>query len=339
MARGKITKRAVDALSAGAADQFVWDEALRGFGLKVTKAGSKTYFVQYRMGGRGAVTKRVTIGSHGSPWTPETARQEAGRLLSLVSQGVDPRALEKAKQQVSVDLAFDAYVERYLRDFGRRHWKPSTYPGVESNLRRFAVPVLRNKPLPDVKRADLTAIFDGIPPGKPALPRNVYAHVSKVFSWALERGDIDRSPFEGFRAPPAVASRERVLTDDELVLVWRASSHLGYPFGAIIRLLMITGQRREEVTGLQWGELHRGDAEWLMPGTRSKNGRAHAVPLSSLAIAEFDSISGGSWPRAGFVFTTTGITRVSGHSQGEDAVGPSDRRIGARQRPTAVAVA
>jgi integrase len=315
MARGKITKRTVDALSAGATDQFIWDEALRGFGLKVTKAGSKTYFVQYRMGGRGAATKRVTIGGHGSPWTPETARREAGRLLSLVSQGVDPRELEKARQLAAVDLAFDAYVERYLRDFGRRHWRPSTYPGVESNLRRFAVPVLRNKPLPDIERGDLTAIFDRIPAGKPALPRNVYAHVSKVFSWALERGDIDRSPFEGFKAPPAVASRERVLTDDELAQVWRASLQLSYPFGPIIRLLMLTGQRREEVTGLQWGELNRADAEWLMPGDRSKNGRAHTVPLSPLAVAEIESFAGPNWPRAGFVFSTTGTTRVSGHSR------------------------
>lgn len=325
MARGKITKRTVDATAAGPVDQFIWDEALRGFGLKVTKAGSKTYFVQYRMGGRGAATKRVTIGRHGSPWTPETARQEAGRLLSLVSQRVDPRALEKATQKVAVELAFDAYVDRYLRDFGRRHWRPSTYPGVESNLRRFAVPVLGNKPLPDIKRADLTAIFDGIPAGKPALPRNVYAHVSKVFSWALERGDIDRSPFEGFKAPPAVASRERVLADDELALVWRASLRLSYPFGPIVRLLMITGQRREEVTGLQWGELHRDNAEWLMPGSRSKNGRAHTVPLSPLAVTEFDAIAGPSWPRTGFVFTTTDTTRVSGHSRAKTRL---DRLIG-----------
>ncbi len=315
MARGKITKRTVDALSAGATDQFLWDEALRGFGLKVTKAGSKTYFVQYRMGGREAPTKRYTIGSHGSPWTPEKAREEAGRILSLVGQGVDPRAKEKASREKVVHLAFDSYVERYLRDYGRRHWRPRTYPTVESNLRRFVIPVLRNKPLPDIRRADLVRIFDALPAWKPALPRNVYAHVSKIFSWALERGDIDRSPFEGFRAPPAVPSRDRVLTDEELALVWQASAHLAYPFGKIIRLLVVTGQRRDEVTALDWKELNRVDAEWLIPAERAKNRRAHTVPLSTLAVAELDSISGKDWPKKGLVFTKTGKTPVSGHSR------------------------
>jgi integrase len=112
-----------------------------------------------------------------------------------------------------------------------------------------------------------------------------------------------------------VASRERVLTDEELGLAWRASLQLGYPFGPIIRMLMITGQRREEVTALEWAELHRTDAEWLMPGSRAKNGRAHTVPLSALALAELDNIGGQDWPRTGLVFTTTGRSRVSGHSR------------------------
>ena len=95
MATGKITKRTLDALQAGAVTGFLWDDELKGFGLKITAGGSASYVVQYRMGGREAKTRRFTIGGHGSPWTPFTAREEATRLLRLVAQGIDPVESDK----------------------------------------------------------------------------------------------------------------------------------------------------------------------------------------------------------------------------------------------------
>lgn len=316
MATGKITKRSVDAATAGATDVFLWDEALKGFGLKVTRNGAKTYLLQYRMGGRGSPTRRHTIGRHGSPWTPTTAREEAERLLTQVARGVDPRAAEIERERVAADLAFDGYVERYLREYGVKRWRPSTYPTVESNLRRYVVPVLDRKPLSDIGRSDLVALFDSLPTGKPALPRNVYAHTSKLFSWAVERGDIDRSPFDGLKAPPTVASRERTLSDDEVRRVWLAAETLGYPFGPMIRLLLLTGQRRDEVAALSWAECDRALVEWTLPAARAKNGKTHEVPLSKAALAILDKLAGSeAWPRTGLIFTTTGKTPASGHSR------------------------
>ncbi|HXG99987.1 MAG TPA: Arm DNA-binding domain-containing protein, partial [Sphingomicrobium sp.] len=104
-----MTKRLVDAAKAGTADCFLWDEDVRGFGLKVTPAGKKVYVLQYRLGGRGAATRRMTIGTHGSPWTPATARDEAGRLMTLVRQDKDPAEEKKERRRQAVDLAFDAY--------------------------------------------------------------------------------------------------------------------------------------------------------------------------------------------------------------------------------------
>ncbi len=89
MATGKITKRTLDALQAGAVTGFLWDDDLKGFGAKIASSGSASYVLQYRMGGREAKTRRHTIGRHGSPWTPATARAEAERLLLLIGQGVD----------------------------------------------------------------------------------------------------------------------------------------------------------------------------------------------------------------------------------------------------------
>ena len=316
MAKGKVTKRAVDAINPAAADQFLWDEDLSGFGLKTTPADKKVYLLQYRMGGRGSSTRRMTIGTHGSPWTPASARDEAERLLALVKQGKDPAADRNERRRASVDLAFDAYVAKFLEDYGRKAWRPRTYVVAESYLRRYVTPVLKKKPIPSIRRADISAVFDALPASKFALPRNVFAQVRKLFAWAVERGDIERSPLEGFRGPATVASRDRVLSDDELQAVWLASGDIAYPFGTLFQLLIATGQRREECAGITWAELNQAQAEWVIPASRAKNRSAHTVPLNALAVALLD-LRGmdGKWPKMGLIFTTNGETAVSGYSR------------------------
>ena len=317
MATGKVTKRTVDAVMLAAADQFLWDEDLRGFGLKTTPAGKKVYLLQYRLGGRESTTKRMTIGTHGSPWTPASARDEAERLLAFVRQGRDPAAERDERRRVAVDLAFDSYATKFLQDYGKATWRSSTYDNAESYLRRYVTPVLKKKALPSIKRSDLSVIFDALPANKPALPRNVFAQIRQLFGWAVERGDIERSPLQGFKAPGTVASRDRVLTDEELRLVWLGASELGSPFGPLFQLLMVTGQRREEGAGVDWRELHRAAAEWSIPAGRAKNGSAHTVPLSRLADSILSARAQGVdvWPKKGLVFTTTGKTPVSGFSR------------------------
>ena len=138
----------------------------------------------------------------------------------------------------------------------------------------------------------------------------------KLFAWAAERGDIDRSPFEQMKSPPSVKSRDRVLSDEELWLVTLCADEVGPPFGTLIRMLIVTGQRREEVGGMAWGELDRDLLEWTIPAARAKNGNAQIVPLSKIAVVELDTLAGAKrWPRSGFVFTTTGQTPVSGYSK------------------------
>ena len=316
MPTARITKTVVDGLAAGGKDRFVWDDELRGFGLRVTGSGAKSYVLQYRMGGRGTDTRRITIGVHGSPWTPAGARDEAERLLILVRQGRDLVSEKAELKRVAVELAFSSYADKFLKSYGKEHWRPGTYSNADSNLRRYVTPVLKKKPLPSIRRADITGVLDGLPPGSPALPRNIYALVRKLFAWAVERGDIDRSPLEGFKGPPNVASRDRVLTDEELKLVWFGSDKLGYPFGALTRFLLATGQRREEVAAMDWKELHKSTGEWFIPAGRAKNGTAHTVPLNAPAMSILSGLATGeTWPKKGLIFTTTGDTAVSGFSR------------------------
>src|SRR5206468_117885 len=138
--------------SPAAKDFFTWDDELRGFGLRTTPMGAKSYVFQYRMGGREAPSRRYTIGRHGSPWTPQTARKEAERIAILVRQGVDPVQADHERRLQAIELAFEAYVEIFIRLYLQKRWKQ--WPLGAGVLRREAVPVLRRKPLPAIKRSD-----------------------------------------------------------------------------------------------------------------------------------------------------------------------------------------
>lgn len=313
MPSGRITKRAVDALQPGTTEAFLWDDELRGFGLRATANGARSYVLQYRMGGRESPTRRYTIGKHGSPWTPEKARKEAERVLMLVRQGVDPVQAEQERRRQAVDLAFDAYVESFTRLYLQKRWKQ--WQLGAGMLKREVVPVLGDKPLPKIKRSDLSPIWDRTQ-DRPAVARLTHATLRKLFRWAVSRGDLDRSPLEGVESPPPVAARDRVLSDAELACVWNGAEALGSPFRGFFRLLVLTAQRREEVAGLDWSELDRGGMLWTLPGYRTKNGKPQLVPLSGLAVEVLDQIAEGPrWPSDGLVFSTTGKTPISGFSK------------------------
>lgn len=313
MPTARITKQVVDALQTPPKEVFVWDDQLRGFGLRSTPNGAKSYVFQYRIGGREAPSRRYTIGRHGSPWTPQSARKEAERIAILVAQKVDPVQAEHDRRRQAVDLAFEAYVETFVDLYLKKRWKQ--WPLGAGVLRREAVPVLKRKPLPSIKRSDLAGIWDRLQ-DRPAVARLTHATLRKLFRWALSRGDLERSPLEGVEAPPPVAARDRVLSDDELAAVWSGAEAIGWPFEGLLKLLVLTGQRREEVAGLSWEELDRAGSTWVLPAARSKNGKPHLVPLSAPAREVLDQIANGDdWPLKGLVFSTTGKTPVSGFSK------------------------
>jgi integrase len=315
MATAKITKRTVEALRPSDRDAFLWDSECKGFGVKITPAGKLVYLLQYRLGGRGSPTRRYTIGAHDSPWTPAAAGEEARRLMTLVSQGIDPADMKRRKVREANELSFNAVADRFERLEVPVRWAKSG-EFVKATLRLHLRPKLGKRPLPSITGTEITALLDDMNCGT-ALRRNIYAVAHRLFKWAQGRGDIDRSPLEGFDAPALATSRDRVLDDRELKLVVSASTSLGPIFGALVRLLLLTGQRRDEVAALDWRELHRDRSEWLLPAIRAKNGRPHLIPLSSQAIDELDALAGGEdWPSQGYVLTTdAGKSRVSGFSK------------------------
>ena len=333
-----ISKSTIDGSKPGDRQYVVWDSgdgATKGFGLLVLPSGVKSYVYQYRIGGRAGRTRRFTIGKHGSPWTPDTARKLAKGLAAKVRLGIDPidegRDTLTAKEQAKAakheaerrdrELLFSTYATRFLVDGMKSDARERTREGYRAALHNHAMPHIGSKALPAIARTDIVRIMDNIPGSQPSVRRLVFAVLRKLFNWAKGRGDVDASPLDAMTTPAAAASRDRVLADAELAMVLNAARQIEAPFGPMYLLLFATGQRRDEVAGLKWQELDRANATWILPGDRSKNGEANIVPLNRHAMAALDALSGQAdaekpqWPRKGLLFTTTGETHVSGFSR------------------------
>ena len=339
MANASISKTVVDNAQAGEKDYFIWDEKLSGFGLKVTPSGGKVYVLQYRIARPGFASstapKRYTIGKHGKV-TPDQARARAKILSAMITAGTDPKEAEAAQIQLADaetaakadkvklenELAFsrlaDAWLDHYENEKRRR---ASSVSQAKLVVRNHLKPVLGSTPVPHITRADMQMIIDAIPSHQRAMRRNVFAYSSVLFGWMRRRGHIERNPIEYIDKPEAPASRDRVLNDLELSAIWKASFNLAQPFGPFVRLLILTIQRRGEVAAMNWLELDRKAATWIIPADRAKNGMAHIVHLSKAVISELDALAGGiKWPKAGFVLTTTGRSPISGISKAKRAL-------------------
>ena len=279
MAVSSLTIRAVQALKPG---ETIWDadhrEAVRGFGVRRQRVQA-TYVLKYRVFGR---QRFVTIGPHGAPWTPELARREAKRLLGLIANGKDP-ADEKAKARLQAADTLRAIADQYLQN-AKQRLKPRTYSEMERYLLVIWKPLHPISAFQITRRHISARIADIASAHGTVSAARARAAVSSMFNWAIREGlDIPANPVLGTNRPAQPGSRERVLTDPELSAIWRACRDDDY--GRIVRLLLLTAQRRDEVGSMQWAELDTSSGLWTLPGTRTKNHREHLLPLVPAALA------------------------------------------------------
>ena len=262
-------------LPSGKTEALLFDDDLPGFGLRVRSGGKRTWIAQYRLG---AKQRRVTLGTTGTI-EPDEARKRAREALAKVSLGADPQTEKKAaKEQASVTFA--AVVPRYLR-FAQPRQSAAYHADVKRYLEQHWRP-LGEVALAAISRSQIAMRLGEISQANGAHAANrARAAVSALFSWAVGEGLVNGSPVVGTHKPAEEVRRDRVLSNQELVLIWR---HAGSgDFGTIVRLLILTGQRREEVGGMSWDEV-QGDL-WRIEAGRAKNGIAHDVPLPSSAVA------------------------------------------------------
>ena len=272
MGIGKITKSVVERLAPG---ELLWDaghrEVVKGFGARRQRRDI-FYLVRYRWAGD---QRFDSIGRHGSPWTPEGARKEAKRILGLVVSGTDPRG-----KAVGTD-SFSAEVDRYL-ERKRPAMKPRAFEEVERHLRRHAEPLGKLR-VGAIDRRTIALRLAEIERASGPVARNrVRSSLSAFFGWAVREGLIEINPVSGTGKAEEGESRERTLTDPELAEVWRSSG--GGDFGDIVRLLILTGQRREEIGGLRWSEVDLERQVIVLPPARTKNRREHSIPLAPTAL-------------------------------------------------------
>ena len=328
----KITKRLVDASAPNAKDRFVWDDEVRGFGLKVTPAGRKVYVVQYRMGGRGTPTRRLTIGKHGQPWTVDQARMEARRVLGNVAAGRDPQEEKRAARDMQADAAKNT-VGELVPIFIERHYHANNLRSadeVERILKREAVARWRNRSVASLTGKDIGRAIEEISDRAPIRANRVFGYISQFVDWCVGRHVIDANPMAGLKKPSRERSRDRVLSDDEIRDVWLASEDIGWPFGPVVKLLLLTGQRRDECAGLRRSELNLAEKLWSLPAERTKNARGHDIPLSDMAIGIIEGLPdlSGEQEDGDLLFSTTGRTPISGFSKIKLAI---DRKIAERR--------
>jgi integrase len=271
---GSISIRTVEALAPGST---LWDTAVQGFGVRRQQSAA-VYVVKYRAGGR---QRFVTIGPHGR-WTPDLARKEARRLLGLVAGGNDP-ADAKAVAALQAGDTLGKIAGEYLKH-AKHSQRPRTYTETERYLLKS---FKRLHPLSvfEIRRRNVASALTDIAARQgPVAASRARAALSAMFNWAIGDGlEIAANPVLGTNQPAEPRSRDRVLTDAELKAIWLGCGDDDY--GRIIRLLILTGQRRGEIGGMQWSELNLPDGLWTIPGTRTKNHREHTVPLVPAALA------------------------------------------------------
>jgi integrase len=330
--KGKITKKAVDALIAEAKAArgaiFLWDDALSGFGVKATATGC-SYVIQFRLGGRGAPTKRVVIGRHGV-LTPEEGRRLAKEELGKVARGEDVAQAKKDARGKLTGLTFAEAAQRLLdmpksgtERYGRtKRARLLSSPDVQP---------IAGKPIALITRADIAAVIDAATIRSPSAALVLHSHLRTVFAWAVSRSLIETDPSSGVPAPAKPKARDRVLSDEEIRAFWQAASELNWPFSSVFKVLLLTGQRREEVAGMRWREVDLDAAQWTIAKERCKNGKAHTVDLHSEAVSLLDLLGDAAAARrAGdeeFVYSTTGTTPVSGFSKVKGRIDARMRQI------------
>jgi len=305
----RLTIRSVEALKPRPVRQEIPDSFLPGLYLIAQPSGGKGWAVRYRHNG---TTRKFTLGAYPAI-DLKAARELGAKALRAVAEGRDPgrEKLEARSARVdSVDLVVEEFLERHVRRSNRARTQEET----GRLFRLHILPRWRGRMIRDITRRDVIDMVDRIVDGGSPVAANRALTVAKTFfNWCVARDILTASPAQGVKPPTVEKSRDRVLDDTELKLVWEAADQVGYPFGTMTRLLIATGQRRDEVAKMRWDEVDFGRRLWTLPRERVKADRPHEVPLSTLALDILKAV-----PRLvgnPYVLTTNGAAPSSGFAK------------------------
>ncbi len=307
-------------LPPGKQDHIQWDIEVRGFGYRLRAGASgkvlRSWIVQYRAGGG---TRRVLLGS-ASVLAAEAARAAAKKLLAAVALGQDPQA-ERAERRHRDRLTLRAVIDEYLQ---------AKRPDVRANtfilMRRYLTGpyfrTLHGKPVDGITRKDIaTRLLAIVGDNGSVTAVRARSTMHSFFVWAMQMGLVEHNPVIGAVKPKDNASRTRVLDDAEIAAIWRACGDDDY--GRVLRLMVLTACRRQEIGGMRWSELDAERGTWTLPGGRSKNGRAHTLSLPAMAWDIIRSV-----PRLAGRDQLFGVSAGDGFTAWAQAKAALDQRLG-----------
>ena len=315
-----LTARGVENVKAEDQRREIPDGLLRGLYLVVQPSGAKSWAVRYRHNG---TTRKHTLGAFPALDLAH-ARGAAGKALRAVAEGRDPGAERQEARSARPDTV-STVAAAFIQNYCRRRNRPRTADETARLLKLHVLPHWRSRQIQSISRRDVRALLDEvIATGSPVAANRTLAAVRLMFNWAMSNDIVTASPCAGMTRPTQEMPRDRVLSDEELKSAWRAAGEIGFPFGPLVQLLVLTGQRRDEVAGMRWSEINLGERKWTLPRERVKNNRLHEIPLSEPVIAILATL-----PRIGteYVLTTNGKVPASNYGKNKrrlDALLPPD---------------
>ena len=277
----------------------VYDAKQPGFGLRISASGRKSWIIIGRQNGEKI---RVTIGTYPT-LSLAAARVQATEIAYEMLTG---NYIQNKRSHIFEDVLQEWYL--------REQKLNKSFKQVDNAIQLNVMPSLKGRKVDEITKADLLKIIDRIADRGAIYQANrVRAFMSRFFSWCCERDILKQSPATSLPRVSGEIARDRVLKDRELHAVWNSAVALGYPFGVIIQLLILTGQRLNEVAGMKKSEVDLETGLWTIEASRSKNRHNHTVHLSKLALQILHTAP--THGEGDFLFTTTGHSAVSGFSK------------------------
>jgi integrase len=310
-----LTQKRIEALRPQATTKEYADGKISGLYFAMQPSGKGSWALRYRWHGK---PSRLTLGG----WPAlslATARDLAQRALGELARGSDPAAAKRAERQVirqpkRDDDLVETVTERYLQLYCRPKTRARTASETARVLQTEIVARWRGKRLPEITRADVHAVLDAIVArGAPVAANRCLSALRGLFSFAIERGLIEASPCDRIRPPAPETSRERILSDDELAACWRATDSLAPPACQFIKILILTGLRRNEVAQMRYSEIDFETKTLHLPAIRCKNKTQHNLPLSQQTIELLRTLP--RFENSDFIFTVGGEKPMTAYAQ------------------------
>ena len=311
LAKKPLTDRAIKAVKPAPLGKrtLLWDAIVPGLALRVTDSGKRSFVLVTRYPGSKHPAPR-SLGPVGVI-SLSNARTLARHWLELIGKGVDPARQANERRQQTFQAIATNYFQRKAKDYRSRK-------SNEATLARLVYPTLGTRPIDTITRSEIVHLLDRIEDENGlAMADHTLGIINRVMNWHATRSDTFRSPIVRGMKRAEEKARSRILNDEELRAIWRATGEYRRPFGSMLRFVLLTATRRNEANFIKRSEIV--GTEWTIPASRYKTKIDHLIPLSQAALSQIDGKIDGADPK-GFIFTLSGRQAIGGLTRHKQAV-------------------